>query len=74
MREEKILDKLHDEPIQHMSTATVSLFTDEEQETSNSNKKKQSETKERTKAIQTPQMFDRHHYGTTEAHRTRPYN
>jgi hypothetical protein len=30
------------------------------------------ETTELTKVIQTQQMFDSHHYGTTEAHRTRP--
>jgi hypothetical protein len=74
MREENVLDKLHGEPIQHTSTTTVGLFADREQEKRNSNKNKQSETTKLTKAIQTPQTFDIHHYGTTEARRTRPYS
>jgi len=45
-----------------------------EQEQSNSSKNEQSETKELTKAISTPQTFNKHHYGTTEARRTRPNN
>jgi hypothetical protein len=57
-----------------MSIATISLFMEGGQEKSNNSKNEQSETTELTEAIRTLQTFDKHHYGTTEARKTRPYS
>ena len=66
-----ILDKFRDKSIQHARMGETSLFMKGKQRESNSIQNEQSKTKYLTELIQTQQTFDRHHYGTNKANKSK---